>query len=248
VTTYRYLTAAEWGGTWTRPPVREQPLDPECYIHHTAGNPMSDRTAEVALQTLNAYAQTHKGYSFLDYDYLVHYENARDLFTIAEGRGEWMSGATRDRNELGEAICLFGYFHPGSVHSQHPTAGHLEATALGIVHMIECGLLAPDAVILGHYENPAHPGATGCPGAYFIPHLPTIRQRVVALLTPPPDEVDDMLVIRVDGFADQFLCIPIDTPSARRKMDISDSQAPVIVQADRAAIEAQIPYDLTPLS
>ena len=86
MTTYRYLTAAEWGGTWTRPPVREQPLDPECYIHHTAGNPMSERIAEVALQTLNTYAQTHKGYSFLDYDYLVHYEKARDLFTLL-GRG-----------------------------------------------------------------------------------------------------------------------------------------------------------------
>jgi hypothetical protein len=246
MTTYRYLTAADWGGTWTRPPVKERLLDPECFIHHTAGNPMSDRPAEEALRILNGYAQTGKGYSFLDYDYLVHYEKASDLFTIAEGRGEWLSAATHDRNELGEAICLFGYFHPGSTHTQRPTAGHVEATALGIVRMIERGLLAPDCEILGHYENPAHPGDTGCPGSYYIPHIPTVRQRVAELLAPPIED-DDMLVIRVDGYADQFLCIPIDSPSARHKMDIPDSHPAVVVKADRAAIEAQIPYDLTPL-
>lgn len=187
---FRYITAEEWGGVWVRPPVKEELEDPECYIHHTAGNPLKDRPAEDALQILNKIAQDGKGYSFLDYDYLVHWEEAKDLYTIAEGRGEWLSAATRNRNELGEAICLFGYFHPGSTHSAYPNPGHIEATALGIVKMIERRLLARDCMILGHYQNLAFPiPQTVCPGEYFIPHVPEVILRVRELLNPSGDDM-----------------------------------------------------------
>ena len=56
-----------------------------------------------------------------------------------------------------------------------------------------------------------------------------------------------MLVIRIDGYADQFLAVPIDNPQARRKMDIPDDQAAVVVKANAAEVEAQIPYKLTKL-
>lgn len=244
MTAYRSITVEDWGGTWARPPEKEHPHDPEVFIHHTAGNPMSNLTAEDACQALNDYAKDVKGYSFLDYDYLVHWEAARDLFTICEGRGEWMSAATKDRNELGEAICLFGYFHPGSVHSAQPRPGHIEATARGIVEMIHRGLAASNATILGHYQNPAHPGATGCPGEWMIPHIPTVRARVAELLEEEPMS---HAVIRIDGFADQFELLPIGNAEQRRKTGIPESQVPVVARVDVAALEAQLPYRLTPL-
>lgn len=182
---FRFITASEWGGTWKRPPVREALEDPECYIHHTAGNPHKDKPAEQALRIINDYAKNSKGYSFLDYDYMVHWEEAKDLYTIAEGRGEWLSAATVDRNELGEAICVMGYFHPGSQHSEHPKPGHIQAVAMGIVKMIERKLLAPNPEILGHFQNKAFPvPQTGCPGDYFKPFIPEVRSLVQYFQTP----------------------------------------------------------------
>lgn len=97
------------------------------------------------------------------------------------------------------------------------------------------------------------PGKT-CPGETkrraildeIIPRAAQIRAAWTATTEPTDPEDDAMLVIRVDGYADQFMCVPIDNPDARRKMGIPDTQPPVVVQANRAEIEAQLPYKLAP--
>jgi hypothetical protein len=199
VTTIRYLTATEWGMTWARPPVAEKLLDPEVYVHHVGGGAWMDTNAVTTFRNLNSYAQTGKGYSALDYDVLVHYDRNRDILTIGEGRGKWMSAATLDRNEQGEAVCLCGNYT-----LRQPLPIELEGAALGIVYGIENGWIARDARILGHKDNPAHPNATGCPGDHLYAQLPVVRERVAKILnptptdpvTPPPSlEDDEMLAL-----------------------------------------------------
>lgn len=192
---FRYLRASEWGMRWAKPPAVEKLADPEVYVHHTAGNRFSTDAA-TAFRTINDYAINTKGYSALDYDILVHRNTVSGLVTIGEGRGPYRSAATLDRNEEGEAICVMGYFHPGHKLSEQPHPDEVEGVALGIVWGIENGWIAADAKILGHRDNPAHPGATGCPGDYLYAHMDTIRRRVTELLTPPvppTQEITDML-------------------------------------------------------
>lgn len=185
MTTIRYLTADEWGMTWTRPPVAEKLLDPECYVHHVGGGAWMDQEAITVFRTLNTYAQTQKQgggvYSALDYDVLVHYHRKSDVLTIAEGRGKWMSAATKDRNEQGEAVCVCGNFT-----LREPLPIEVEGTALGIVYGIERGWIARNAIIYGHKDNPAHVGATGCPGDNLYAKLPIVRSRVGMILNPAP--------------------------------------------------------------
>lgn len=181
MTTVRYLTAAEWGMTWARPPVGEKLLDPECYVHHVGGGAWMDQDAVTVFRNLNTYAQKGKGYSALDYDVLVHYHRASDVLTIAEGRGPYMSAATLDRNEQGEAVCVCGNYT-----LRAPLPIEVEGTALGIKYGIDQGWIATSATILGHKDNPAHLNATGCPGDNLYAQLPTVRARVASLLHPTP--------------------------------------------------------------
>lgn len=205
MTSIVYLTAEQWGMRWARPSAAEKLPDAECYVHHTGGE-MRDAAA-AAFRRLNEYAINVKGYSALDYDVLVHYEPAGDVLTIGEGRGRWMSAATLDRNEQGEAVCIVGNFE-----TRAPAAIEVEGVALGIVYGIRNGWITPDAQILGHRDNPAHPGATACPGKFLYAQLPTIRTRVAELLAPPrpplipsEDDMSTAVIARFHGFANSWL-------------------------------------------
>ena len=198
MTTFRYMSVEQWEGVWVRPPVVEILNDPEVYVHQTAGSPYDELDAAEAFRRLNQIAQQGKGYSFLDYDDLVHYNRLTDVCTIGEGRGRWLSAATRDRNELGEAVVAFGWFGPPAADPDHyshryaarPHPAIVEGVALAIVKQIREGRAAPDATILGHRDNPAHPNATACPGDWLYAELGTIRRRVRELMNPTPDPKD----------------------------------------------------------
>jgi len=172
----------------------------EVYVHHTAGvDPIDKPTVDAAkaFYTMNESAIVNKGYSATDYSMLVHTSAGR-VTTIGEARGQWTPAATLDRNRVSKAVCLMGYFHPADPAapwtgnaSRHPLPQELEAIACAIVWMIGNGWVRRDAIIRGHRDNPAHLGATGCPGDYLYAELPTIRQHVARLLgaptpTPPP--------------------------------------------------------------
>jgi hypothetical protein len=190
MTEFRILTAAQWGMRWARPPVTESLLDRECFVHHTAGSRQSTDGA-TAFRMLNE-AAIREGMSATDYDILVHRSTTTGVVTIGEARGAALSAATRDRNDIGEAVCLMGYFHPGHSLSQEPHADELEGVARAIVHGMKKGWIAKTATIYGHRQNPAHPGATACPGDYLFARLPWIKARVATLLNPPaPAPVED---------------------------------------------------------
>lgn len=184
MTEYRYLRGEEWGMRWAKPPVVENLDDPEAYVHHRAGN-RGGPDAAAAFRAMNEGAIVNKGYSATDYDFLIHYDKASDVCTIGEARGKWRSAATLDRNEEGEAFCVLGYFHPGHSLSEQPHPAEIEGVARAIAWSIELGYNARDCKILGHRDNPKHPGATGCPGDYLYAHMDTIRRRVAELIAPP---------------------------------------------------------------
>lgn len=188
MTEIRFMRADEWGIRWARPPVAEKLLDLETFVHHTAGAHPDD--AVTAFRDLNEQAIAGDGYSAVDYDVLVHRDPRSGLITVGGGREGWLSAATRDRNEQGEAVCLLGYFHPGHRLSRRPHPDEVEGVAQAITWAMELGWISPQSVIMGHRDNPAHPGATACPGDYLQEQLPTIRRRVAQLLAapiPPPD-------------------------------------------------------------
>ena len=187
-TTYVYLTAEDWGMWWDRPPATERLDDKEGYIHHSAGNPFKDWDGAAAFQEMNRRAIQSKGYSAIDYDGMVHYNPHHDVCTIGMARGRWRSAAQLDRNQEGEAWCALGYFHPGHSLSERPHPAIIEGLARGFAWSIELGHLSPNAVMLGHRDNPAHPGATGCPGDYLYPYVRPIGVRVRELLQPQPPE------------------------------------------------------------
>jgi hypothetical protein len=175
----KFMRATEWGINWVRQPFSEKLSDPETYVHHTAGGRMGTFPV-MALRELERFSHG-RGYSTIAYDVVVHYNVATREVTIAGCREGHRSAATKDRNEQGEAICLMGYFHPGHKLSEKPTTRELEGLAWGIAWMQEQGWSAPDTKILGHRDNPAHPGASDCPGDWLYNDLPFIRRRVMEI-------------------------------------------------------------------
>lgn len=182
--TYRYMTADEWGIVRNSTKMRTEKMpDPEGVLHHRAGNPRHTVDAVTAFREMNNAALAD-GYWCVPYDVLVHEQilGENRIITIGEGRGQYMSGATLDRNEESEAICAIGYFHPGHKLSAQPSEYMIEGIIRAFVYAVERGWLSKTPTIYGHRDNPAHPGATGCPGDFLAPHLPYIRAQVLERL------------------------------------------------------------------
>ncbi len=189
-----FIRASEWGVIWKRPPVAEGLGDPETYIHHGAGSRFGLDHAQ-AMRDLQTWYHNVKDYSTIAYDIMVHRNVADDTVAICGAREGWLSAATAGRNDIGEAICLFGYFHPGHALSEHPTERELEALAFAVAFSIEQGWSAPNTNVLGHRDNPAHPNATGCPGDYLYPHVPSIEARAYDLLALANMEPTNMITL-----------------------------------------------------
>ena len=189
-----FISAADWGISWKRPPIAERLADPETYIHHGAGGRFGT-DPRVAMRRLQTWYHDVKDYSTVAYDLMVHRNTDDDSVAILGGREGWLSAATLDRNDLGEAICLFGYFEPGHQLSEHPHPREVEALAWAVAYSIERGWSARDTRVMGHRDNPAHPGARSCPGDYLYPAVADIGRRALAILAeaegapppPPPD-------------------------------------------------------------
>lgn len=176
-----FIRAEEWGVVWKRPPVQESLADAETYIHHGAGSRFGTNPIQ-AMLNLQQWYHDVKNYSTVAYDIMVHRNTDDDTVAICGGREGWLSAATKDRNDIGEAICLFGYFHPGHRLSEQPTAREIEALSFAVAWSIEHGWSASDTDVLGHRDNPAHPGATGCPGDYLYPYVKPIGLRALELI------------------------------------------------------------------
>ena len=177
----KFYTAADWGIIWKRPPAAERLGDTETFIHHAAGN-RRGTDPQAAMRDLQKWYHDVRDYSTIAYDIIVHRNVETEDVAILGAREGWLSAATKDRNDIGEAICLQGYFHPGHKLSEQPTEREIEALAFAVALSIENGWSSPDTKVLGHRQNPAHPGATSCPGDYLFPHVPHIGERAKAII------------------------------------------------------------------
>ena len=186
MTTYRYMPRSEWGFRVApgRTPQEEAEPDSHGVLHHVGGAANMGNNAAAVFRQLNTTA-INKGHWGVDYDALGHYDFANDVFTLGQGNWAQRSAATLDFNEQGEALCMCGNYE-----LRPPHHAEVEGAAWSFAYMVNAGLIVNPPTIIGHYQNPAHPGATACPGKFFKPYLPTIRDRVAELLNvkPPPPQ------------------------------------------------------------
>jgi peptidoglycan hydrolase-like protein with peptidoglycan-binding domain len=113
----------------------------------------------------------------------VHRNSSTGVVTVLEGRGVHQPAATLDRNPVSKSILLMGYFHPGSPLSRSPHPDELRGVVQAMRFMQQQRwVLSTGWKLLGHRDNPAHPGATVCPGDQLYAQLPQIRSLVTAAI------------------------------------------------------------------
>jgi len=194
-----YRTKAEWGG---KPPLwdaGDQPTNAEYVVIHHVGadhNPAAlDTVGETDqyMRNLQSYAQRPKdqgGKGYSDIDYNIGVSPLGDAY---EMRGWYeKSGATLDLNHKSYSVLVIG----GYTHNKL-TVKQRQRVADVIVDGIARGRLRTGVKIIGHRDNPAHPGATSCPGDAAYAEIPWIRTEVARQLAiidnpPPPPEEEDM--------------------------------------------------------
>lgn len=187
------VTRQQWGSRITVIP-QSRDAKPEAYVHHVAGRwPTSPADEEAHMRELQAYAINKKQYVDLDYSWLIGPSGR-----CYEGRGMFgMAAATKDRNAVSRAVCLMG-----NLDTREPSPQQLDVLPHLLAEMVRVGSLMARVRVFGHYENPAHPGATACPGRFMKPYLPAVRARLDSLLhpsppttAPPMSEEDDMPLV-----------------------------------------------------
>lgn len=115
--------------------------------------------------------------------------------------------------------------------------------------LVAAGCLTPDHQVKAHQEMPG--ASTGCPGPLFTNK--TWWNQITAPLdapTNPPPEGGHMNtpIIRIEGFADQFLCIPLSAETKARLAPTAEESAPIVLAAkSRAAFAHRAGYKLSPM-
>lgn len=191
-----YVPRPAWRSLNTTPPVWPGAMA-ELFIHHT-GAPAPAPTVEAEsshMRALQAYAvrpvsQGGKGYSDLDYNVVVGRSGA-----IYEGRGfDKKSAATLDRNNTSRSICVMGNYQTADV-TASVFFGVVEAARM----LIAGGHLSPLCVVRGHRDNPAHPGATACPGATLHLAVPAIADAIHQGTPPTNGAPMETVILSIAG-------------------------------------------------
>lgn len=180
----------QWGGRWSsNGPSAVQGTVGEVFLHHSAGAHPADPLQ--ATRELNELAINDRGHNAIDYSMVVHRNTTSGVVTILEGRGVHQPAATLDRNATSKSVVLLGYFYPGNALSRPPLATELRGVADAVRFMQDQRWVAATGwKLLGHRDNPAHPGATVCPGDLLYSQLPAIRTMVA---TSPVDVLPNPL-------------------------------------------------------
>lgn len=168
----------QWGGRWsTDGPSAVQGTLTEVFLHHSAGSHPADPLQ--ATRDLNELAIIDRGHNAIDYSMVVHRNAGSGVITLLEGRGVHQPAATLDRNVTSKSIVLLGFFHPGNALSRAPVTAELRGVADAVRFMQDQRWVASTGwKLLGHRDNPAHPGATVCPGDLLYAQLPAIRSMI----------------------------------------------------------------------
>ncbi len=242
-----FVTRPQWGSLDTKPAQNPGPKS-HLVVHHVAGRRPNGRTDEERhMRELQAFAINTKGYTDMDYNVLVGPSGTR-----YEGRGRHArSAATLDFNTGSRAVCLMG-----NLDTTDPTPEQVEGLVVEAVAMVLEGALAADFTLIGHFENPAHPNATICPGRRMIPLLDDVRQRIVAFLKPAPpietpdptpQEADEMLVFHVTDRERSGREMVLTLNGSGDPQVLSFDGAPDDRDATLRAIEAERGRSATPL-
>ena len=221
-----------WNAIPTNVPVLNGAL-PKVYIHHTAGHyPLSVAEEINQMHVLQHIALDVKHYTDIDYNWVIGPSGV-----IYESRGlHHKSAATLGENEVSRSVCLMGNFQ-GDI----PTDKSVMAAADCIKYLIDHGDLVAGCSILGHRDNPKHPGATACPGDNLYTYIPKIRD-LVSHHTPVGD--DEMLkarFVRQKGYTNVFVVgggFPVLHCSGElmKSIETEDPTVPKIFQDNMASM------------
>lgn len=139
---------------------------------------------------------------------------------------------------------------------EQPTEDQAQKLIAGVRRMrrqlVLAKFLTPDHKVRGHREISIT--GTTCPGPLFENRA--WWKQIVAPLNltypdPTPVREEDAMntpIIRVEGYADQFLCIPLSAETKARLQPTTEQAAPVVLTAkDRAAFLHRVGYPLSPM-
>ena len=183
-----FVTRAEWGA---RDTVRTQLIGslPELVVHHVAGrHPVDVADEHRHMRELQAYAINTKGYQDIDYNLIVGPSG-----TIYEARGIWArSAATLDRNGVSRSICAMGNYE-----TRVPTPEMLAGIVTAGTLLVNTGAVTAGVHVYGHRDNPAHPGATACPGRNLYTHINELWGQIAHVTNPQPQREDETSMIYI---------------------------------------------------
>lgn len=134
---------AEWGA---RPPRYTNPLNFDIvnkFIVHYSG-----ASREQTVRSIQNYSMDSKGYSDIDYNYVV-----KDGIIYA-GRGDNIGGHTYQNNSSSIGVCIIG---------QDGDATEADFTAVRELYDHMCARIGKQLAKMGHQD--ANPGQTDCPGS-----------------------------------------------------------------------------------
>ena len=182
------ITREQWKSRKVKRVLFPGPLS-RVYIHHTGG--YFPKTVEEEYQqmlTLQHIAIDIDKISDLPYNLVIGPSG-----NIYEGRGVgYKSAATLDQNDVSRSICCMGNFQ-----TKQPTELMLQSCSYAIKLFQNEDCLANPVEILGHRENPKHPGATACPGNNLFNQMDKIKN-------PSKGEEVNPRFVRQSGFTNIF--------------------------------------------
>lgn len=257
----QFVSRAAWfAGTPTNnngtPRPKLAPLRPQMTRHYT-GSPVSTKASTWAAKDWMPWFQTvamASGKS-MEYNYVIP-PRADGSSQVWEYAGTYQAAHSAGENDVSVGVLFAigvnnhpSYFNydPNRPTQWEPiTPPMIEAYRyLRDEILIRQGIVAPTVAEIDHKNMPG--AATACPGVEIVAHHAELS-KPYSPAPPPPAEDHDMIRIRIDGYQDQMMLVPIANLEALRKMGLETAPLHVMTpQTSRADLERDLGYPLTPI-